>query len=85
MSRECAVNAARHEQGVFRHTKWFLDWHLTGFGFQFAELVPSGWACPPPNSVAVLLLASCSLSCVLGGRNNVALLKGILGFTGAMG
>lgn len=51
----------------------------------FVGLRPSGWTCPPPNSVAVPLVASCSFSCVLGSRNYVALQKCLLGLTGCYG
>lgn len=80
MSQGCAVNAARHKAESFGTCpRWFLDWCIAVFGFQFPGLVPSGWACLPSNAGNVPSLPSCSLSCVLGGRN-VALLKGILGF-----
>lgn len=71
MSQECTVNAAKcklrvlgHVPSVYCRVCWT---HAFGMG------------CPPSNAGNVPSLPSCSLFCVLGGRN-VALLKGILGF-----
>lgn len=65
MSQGCAVNAARHQAESFGTCpKWFLDLCNAKFGFQFAGLLPLGWACPLSNAGNVPSLPSCSFCCV---------------------